>query len=118
MTINTETKFGELMFRAIESAFKKEVEASWEEHKKKLSESLKNKEPWNKGKQLSESHREKIANKKIDDDYRKKRSNVYLFTSPEGIEHEIIGLNEFCKENNFSSVMQQCLDYVSSIIFS
>lgn len=38
-TIKPES-FGELMFKAIESAFKSEVEANWEEHKKKLIEEI------------------------------------------------------------------------------
>lgn len=64
-----------------------------DEQKRKISESMRGKPSPKRGIPLSEEQRQKLieANKKS-----------YIVTNPEGIEIEVTGLTQFCRENNLS----------------
>jgi len=78
-----------------------------EEHKSLLS--IKNKEALTKkGGKFTEEHIEKLkkANSRprgpMSDNSKIARCNKYLITSPEGVEHEVSNIAEFCNKNNIS----------------
>ena len=79
-----------------------------EETCKKISESILGKNHWNFGKCLSEETKEKLKNTHIGElnpNFGKfgkdnQKSKKYIITFPDGHEEFIIGLCEFCRNNN------------------
>lgn len=65
-----------------------------EEQKQKQSERMRGKPSPNLGKSMSEEQKQKLS---------EIRRKCYIVTNPEGIEFEVIGLTQFCAENNLNT---------------